>query len=217
MREYWRKIPVKLQKAFIVLSVFVISFICFLAILLGIVLSGSHDQIKGQPEIMIILGCQVMEWGPSQTLADRLDRALEYYQENPDITIIVSGGQGDNEPTTEAFAMANYLIERGVGEEQIYQEGNSRNTHQNLSFSSALLKNEGLSGEVIIVSSGFHLKRAQLLWGRVGGNPETISLLAAPVTNFGVSVQFHIREIFALVKSFLFDQGQVENLATEKL
>lgn len=186
-------------------------------LLLGIVLHGSQDTLQGNPEIMIILGCQVMPTGfPSQSLADRLDKALEYWQENPTITIIVSGGQGDNEPTTEAFAMANYLIQEGVDPQQIYQEGQSRNTHQNLSFSFFLmeeLKEEGLIsdvfGDILIVSSGFHLTRAQMLWVRVTGNTQNLSLLAAPVTHATSYLKSHIREPLALVKSFLFDKGIV--------
>lgn len=197
--------PKKILKYVVLL---VILGITAFSLLLSIVLSSSHDQLQGEPEVMIILGCLVKDTGPSQSLADRLDRALEHLVEFPDMTIIVSGGQGSNEPTTEAFAMANYLIARGVPKEQIYQEGNSSNTHQNLTFSSQLMRQEGITGEVVIVSSGFHLARAKLLWGRVGGNTETLSLLAAPVTDFPSLIHSHIREPLALVKSFLFDQGQ---------
>lgn len=181
----------------------------FFLCLLGIVLYGSEDMMRNQPETMIILGCQVMEDGPSRSLADRLDRAVEYLIEFPDLDIIVSGGQGDNEPTTEAFAMANYLLERGIDSGQIYQEGNSRNTHQNLSFSRYLMEEEGLSESVVIVSSGFHLSRATFLWNRVGGDVGNLSVLAAEVTDFPSFLKSHMREPLALVKSFLFDQGQV--------
>lgn len=176
---------------------------------LGLVLSGSRDTIQDSPEIMIILGCQVMEWGPSQSLADRLDRALLYLETSPNMTIIVSGGQGDNEPTTEAYAMAQYLINNGVDKSQIYEEGNSRNTHQNLSYSLTYIEEQGLTGEILIVSSAFHLFRSKLLWSRVGGDPDTLSLAAAPVTDSPSFVQSHVREPLALVKSFLFDHGRV--------
>lgn len=190
-------------------------YLCYLLLLgiltfgtlLGIVLSNSHDQLQGEPEIMIILGCLVEPQGPSQSLADRLDKALEYWESHPGITIIVSGGQGSNEPMTEAKAMHDYLVARGVPSSQIYQEGNSSNTHQNLTFTVKLMEEEGLSGDVLIVSSGFHLGRAKLLWGRVGGDTETLSLLAAPVTHVPSLIHSHIRESFAIVKSFLFDQG----------
>ena len=46
--------------------------------LLGLVLGGAHDSIDGSPRVMIILGCQLHDWGPSVMLQDRLDKALEY-------------------------------------------------------------------------------------------------------------------------------------------
>lgn len=202
--------PPKLKKVVVTLLLLIVCGVGGFLLLLGVVLQGSRDGIQGNPEIMIVLGCQVMPSGtPSQSLADRLNKALSYWAENPEILIIVSGGQGDNEPTTEAYAMAQYLINGGVDQTQIFQEGNSRNTHQNLSYTMALMVQEGLTGDIVIVSSGFHLTRAKMLWGRVGGDTDTLSLLAAPVTHQASFIKSHIREPLALVKSFLFDQGQV--------
>lgn len=210
MREKWGQLNKFTKNTIICLCFVIILGVAFYGILLSVVLYGSVDQVNGEPEIMIVLGCQVMEWGPSQSLEDRLLEALDFLEEFPNMVIIVSGGQGSNEPTTEAKAMADFLVTRGVAEERIYQEGKSRNTHQNLSFSRTLMEEEGLTGDVVIVSSGFHLARASFLWGRVGGEPAALSVVAAPVTDGASWVKSHLREPLALVKSFLFDHGQVE-------
>ena len=94
-------------------------------ILLGVVLAGSHDDIQGEPGVMVILGCQVKPEGPSMLLQDRLNKALDYWKEHPDITIVVSGGQGPDEPVTEARAMADYLIQAGVPEDSLMLEEQS--------------------------------------------------------------------------------------------
>ena len=99
--------------------------------LFAAVMYGSYDPIEGEPEVMLILGCQVKPWGPSILLQDRLNEALEYLQEHPDITIVVSGGQGPDEPVSEARAMADYLIGHQVPETQILLEDQSHNTVQN--------------------------------------------------------------------------------------
>lgn len=210
MKKIWSKLPDSLKKFLILILILAGAALTGFFLLLGIVLSGSRDSIHGNPEIMIILGCQVMENGPSQSLVDRLDKALTYLEEFPDMTIIVSGGQGSNEPTTEAYAMKQYLVEHGISEAQIYEEGNSHNTHQNLSFSTDLMEKEGLTGDVVIVSSGFHLFRSKMLWERVGGDGERLSVLAAPVTDGPSWRHSHMREPLALVKSFLFDKGKIE-------
>ena len=59
--------------------------------LLAAVLTGAHDQVKGDPQIMVILGCQVKPWGPSILLQDRLDKAMEYFEAHPDTVIVTSG------------------------------------------------------------------------------------------------------------------------------
>ena len=174
--------------------------------LLGVVLWGGRDQIQGDPQVMIVLGCKVEEQGPSVLLRDRLEEALDYWEEHPGLTIVVSGGQGPNEPTTEARAMADYLIDAGVPEEQLLLEDQSHNTDQNLRYTMALLEEEDLEpGEgVVIVSNGFHLARARLLAERAGF--EQVSTLAAPSSHLPSLLYMYIREPMALVKSFLLDR-----------
>lgn len=176
--------------------------------LLGAVLWGSYDHIQGESRIMIILGCQVEDWGPSVLLQDRLDEALDYLEEHPDMTVVVSGGQGSNEPTTEARAMADYLIAAGVSEEQILLEDQSHNTNENLRYSLQLLEEEGYdpADGVVVVSNGFHLTRVRMLWDRAAGGDENLSTLAAPSSHLPTLLKMYIREPLALVKSFVFDR-----------
>lgn len=173
--------------------------------LLGVVLAGSHDEIHGQPEVMIVLGCQLREDGPSILLQDRLDKALDYLKDHPDLTVVVSGGQGPNEPTTEARGMADYLMAHGVAEDQILLEDRSRNTSQNLRFSMQLLEEEGIDwqGKVVVVSNGFHLARVRMLAQRHGLGK--VSTLAAPTSHAPSRMAMYLREPIALVKSFVLD------------
>lgn len=174
--------------------------------LLGQVLTGARDDLEGDPQAMVILGCQLHDWGPSIMLQDRLDKALEYLELHPDITVVVSGGQGENEPTSEAQGMADYLIEHGFDSENIILETQSHNTNQNLRYSAQHLADAGvdIKDGVVIVSNGFHLTRAKMLAGRAGY--ENISVLAAPSSHMPTRLKMYIREPLALVKSFVFDR-----------
>lgn len=178
--------------------------LCF-ALLFGLVMGGARDHIVGEPGVMIVLGCQVKSWGPSVLLRDRLDKALEYWEEHPEMVIVVSGAQGPDEPSTEARAMAGYLMEKGVPEENILLEENSHNTIQNLIYSKQLLKEQGrdISGGVAVVSNGFHLTRIRMLTGRAGY--ANVSTLAAPSSHLPSRLKMYIREPIALVKSFVLD------------
>ncbi len=174
-------------------------------VLEAIVLAGSRTHIEGEPQTMIILGCQVMPWGPSILLMDRLNTALDYLEGRENVRIIVSGGQGKNEPTTEAQAMRDYLMARGIDEDRIWMEDKSHNTHQNLIYSHALLREKGLdpAEDYIIVSNGFHLARASMLAERHGGG--RVYTLAAPSSHGPSRFKMYFREPLALMKSFLFD------------
>ncbi|MCI6150315.1 MAG: YdcF family protein [Flintibacter sp.] len=180
----------------------------FFAIMFGLVMVGAHDVIRGNPQVMIVLGCRVMPGGePSILLQDRLDTALDYLDDHPDMTVVVSGGQGSNEPTSEAACMADYLEEHGVDSHQILLEDQSSNTKENLIYSRELLEEHGivvLRDEVLVVSNGFHLTRAQMLAERYGY--KSVSALAAPTSHIPSRIQMYIREPLALVKSFFLDK-----------
>lgn len=176
-------------------------------VLLGLVLSGGRDKVQGEPRTMIVLGCQVKPWGPSILLQDRLDKALDYLEDHPDMTVVVSGGQGADEHISEAQAMYDYLVEQGFPAEQILMEDRSANTIQNLRYSMELLAEEGydVTDDIAVVSNGFHLTRVRMLWNRVCGDDYNLSTLAAPSSHLPSRIKMYIREPLALVKSFIFD------------
>jgi uncharacterized SAM-binding protein YcdF (DUF218 family) len=174
--------------------------------LLGAVLWGSHDDLHGDPQVMVILGCQVKPWGPSILLQDRLDTALDYWEDHPELLVVVSGGQGPDEPESEARAMADYLIDHGVAEDQILLEDQSHNTWQNLTYTLALLREQEVgTGQVLVVSNGFHLTRVRMLFGRAWEGTYTLSTLAAPTSHLPSRLKMYIREPIGLVKSFFLD------------
>ena len=172
------------------------------AVLLGVVLSGAHSSVSGDPQVMIVLGCQVKPWGPSVLLQDRLDTALAYLQDHPDMTVVACGGQGADEPESEAQAIADYLTENGVSKRNILLD-----THQNLENAAKLLSEENMDPaqtQVVVVSNGFHLTRARMLAQRCGF--DEVSTLAAPESHLPSRLKMYLREPLALVKSFMVDR-----------
>lgn len=171
-----------------------------------------HDgtNVVGEPDVMVIFGCQVKPDGPSILLRDRLDTALDYLEDHPDMTVVVTGGKGDDEHISEAQCMYNYLTEHGVDGENILMEDRSRNTWQNVNFCKPLMESNGMDCMAdcrpILVSSGFHLGRIKMLWERVNPEGWTPSTLAAPVSHIPSAVKMFFREPLALVKSFLIDR-----------
>ena len=177
------------------------------------------SHLVGQPRTMVIFGCQVKPDGPSILLRDRLDTALDYLKDHPDMKVVVTGGKGNDEHISEAQCMYDYLTAHGVDGENIYLEDQSRNTWQNVNYTLDLMGEVGVSvsattgaaeglnpgGDVVLVSSGFHLARVELLWARAGGT-HAPSTLAAPTSHKPSAIRMFFREPLALVKSFLFDR-----------
>jgi len=141
----------------------VLLFFVFVGIIIflnveGLILSGFF--VSGEPDLdyVIVLGAQMKENGPSNILKARLDRAIEYLEENPVTKVIVSGGQGSDELVSEAEGMKTYLVQKGIEPERIIMEDSSVNTKQNLKFSSEYINIE--EEAVGIVTSNFHIYRS---------------------------------------------------------
>lgn len=152
-------------------------------------------------ETVIVLGCKTINGAPSYMLQARLDKAIEYLEENPSAVCIVTGGQGDDEIEAEADTMQKYLITKGIEEERIYKENKSRNTEQNLLFSESIIREQNLPKKVIIVSEGYHVYRGIR-------NAEKLGLTA--YSKWAVSKKtswaypsYWIRELFAISKDLI--------------
>lgn len=178
-------------------SVFCIGVLAF-ALVEGMIISRFGAQAQGGADYVIILGAQWKEQGPSDVLKRRLDKAITYLQENPDTLVIVSGGQGANEPISEAQGMYEYLVAAGIASERILQENQSTNTMENLSYSRELL--DAGNQRVVLVSNNFHMFRALQIARKQGY--ENVEGLAADSYLLMVPNNM-LRECLGVVKDFL--------------
>ncbi|WP_172378239.1 YdcF family protein [Gilliamella apicola] len=153
-------------------------------------------------QTMVILGSQVLGTPAvaSPTLADRLDVAVQYLNENPETKVVVCGGQGEDESATESSVMAKYLIDKGIDANRVYQEDKSRRTAEQFIFANRVLP----LGKTVVVTNDFHILRSIMLAKRSGIHD--VSGLSAPLAlNNGDKYVALIREPLALANSWLFD------------
>jgi uncharacterized SAM-binding protein YcdF (DUF218 family) len=95
--------------------------------------------------------------------ADRVTHAVNLYHAGKVKKVLFTGGNArlfedpnrDNSPIFDFYAMC------GIAPEDIIIESASRNTRENASFVKALLEAHGESGKVILITSGFHMRRAE--------------------------------------------------------
>ena len=192
----------------VVLVLIAAALACF-GVLEGVVLSGAKTQVASgadAPEVMVIFGCKAEPWGPSELLRDRLDTALDYLEEHPDMKVVVTGGQGSDEPVTEAQCMYDYLTAHGVEPGRLILEDQASNTAENFALSKPLLYEAGVDpaeGRVAVVTNDFHIARAELIAAREGYGD--VAGIPAPLPWVHLEINYTLREAFAMVKTFLFD------------
>ena len=105
----------------------------------------------------------------SKLLSDRIDKALAVYRKDPTPPILIpSGGQGGNETVSEADAMAEYILSKGIPEEKIIREDRSTTTYENLLNSKEIIEMAGEPKYVALVTSNYHVYRAMRYAEKIG-------------------------------------------------
>jgi len=192
---FLNKIPKKIHIALIVLVAIPLIFASFLGIY-GNVSNADHTE-----DVVIVLGAGIQGERVTRPLAHRLDTALEYWNENPDSIIVVTGGLGNRASITEAEAMARYLIARGVPESHILREELSTSTYENLVFAKEILEESFPDGfRTVLITNDFHIYRAVRTARQVGLD---VNRLGAYTDWYTWPVNY-LREMLAVVNFCLF-------------
>ena len=190
----WNRIPQMIRWIFgILCGVFFLSFL----VIEGMVIRQMHAQGEKNLDYVIVLGAQVHADKPSVVLKYRLDEAILYLNENPETICIVSGGQGKNEPYSEAYGMEKYLTENGIDKERILLEDKSKTTEENLSNSRKYIPEDATVG---IITNEFHMFRALQIAEKQGLS--NVCGIAADSTRFYLPNNM-FREYLAEIKFLL--------------
>jgi len=163
----------------------------------GTLIYHSNRTAEPNMDYLIVLGAQVKGTTVSKALKKRLDTASTYLIDNPRTKAIVSGGQGPGEDVSEAEAMKQYLIGKGIEEKRITKEDQSTNTNENIRFSKAFIKE---NSSVVIVTNGFHIFRSVSIAKKQGITQ--VHGLAAPSDPL-LTLNYYVREVLGVIKDKL--------------
>ncbi len=165
---------------------------------------GISDNISGREDALIVLGSGIRGEQLTVGLRNRLDEAIECYEENNNLLIVVSGGQGSQEDITEALAMERYLLSCGIPQEKIIKEENATSTYENFVYSKQILNSTfGDDYEVAFVTNDYHIYRAGSLAKIAGFEYATHSHSS---TMWYTVIPSCIRECMAVIKLWVFKQ-----------
>lgn len=184
----------------IVLSSLIVIGIAYVTVL-SVLMYKAQENNPDEPNVIVVLGCKVNGEKPSRMLRRRLDAAYKALEKHTDTICIVSGGQGSNEKISEALAMKNYLVEKGIEEDRIILEDKSTSTYENIKFTLDILDDMGMSHDMTLVTDGFHQYRASLI--AKDQNVENVTAYSA-YTEPRYLFTYWVREWLGLTHFFVF-------------
>ena len=166
-----------------------------------IVIQGRRDEAQqvgaGQVGAALVLGAAQWNGDPSPVLRARLDHALELYRRGQVRQIILTGGVGAGDTTSEAAAGKQYLIERGMTADALLLEEQGTNTWESLRNAVPLARANRISA-VLLVSDPFHMLRSIKMARDLGliayGSPTRSSPI---VTGSAEEIRSVLREAWA--------------------
>ena len=101
---------------------------------------------------------------------ERLEKAAELYISSQIPKILLSGKGRDDFPVAEARAMSDYLLLKGIPEEDILREELSRDTIQNAFFSMVIHLLPLRIESALVITNVFHVVRSKMIFDYVCGD-----------------------------------------------
>jgi uncharacterized SAM-binding protein YcdF (DUF218 family) len=152
------------------------------------------QQDERQPvDAIVVLGAAQYNGRPSPVLRARLNHGMELYREHLAPLIVVTGGIGRGDTTSEALVGRRYLVAHGVPDQSVVAQSDGRTTMASMNAVTGWLRQRGLR-RVLLVSDPFHMFRLRLEARRTGLVAYTSPTESSPISDNPV---LELRYLFA--------------------
>jgi uncharacterized SAM-binding protein YcdF (DUF218 family) len=151
---------------------------------------AEHDGVRGydgegakgrtRADAIVVLGAAQYAGRPSPVLKARIDHALDLWHAKVAPLLVLTGGVGARDTTSEAAVSASYAMRRGVPETAIMLEAKGRTTSESIR-SVALMLGARDQTSVVLVSDPFHMFRLWILARRHGLDAVTSPTRSSPI------------------------------------
>jgi uncharacterized SAM-binding protein YcdF (DUF218 family) len=148
--------------------------------LAAVLVTSQHDQ-RRPVDAIIVLGAAQYNGRPSPVLRARLDHAIGLYREGYAPLIVVTGGVGRGDTTSEAIVGRRYLVAREVPEDDVVAQPVGRSTRTSMTAVGEWLRERGLR-RVLLVSDPFHMFRLRLEARRIELEAYTSPTESSPIS-----------------------------------
>ncbi|MFL5496715.1 MAG: YdcF family protein [Gemmatimonadales bacterium] len=160
---------------------------------LVMVLVVSQQDERRPVDAIIVLGAAQYNGRPSPVLRARLDHALGLYRDGFGPIIVVTGGVGLGDTTSEALVGKRYLVARGVPIKSVVAQPQGRTTMASMTAVAQWLRRRGFH-RVLLVSDPFHMFRLRLEARRTALEAYTSPTESSPISENPV---LELRYLFA--------------------
>jgi uncharacterized SAM-binding protein YcdF (DUF218 family) len=147
---------------------------------LGAVLAWERSDQAQPAGAIVVLGAAQYVGHPSPVLRARLDHAITLWRRQLAPAMIVTGGTGAGDTTSEAAVSQRYAIQRGVPKAAILLETQGRTTSESMEGVAALMGTRNRR-DVLLVSDPFHMLRLTILARRHGLIPYASPTPTSPI------------------------------------
>lgn len=175
------------------LGLVVLAAVTIYTVALVMVLVVSQQDQRRPVDAIVVLGAAQYNGRPSPVLRARLDHALSLYRERLAPRIIVTGGVGLGDTTSEATVGRHYLVTRGVPPTAVVVQAHGRSTEASMTAVADWLERERLD-RVLLVSDPFHMFRLRLEARRTDLEAYTSPTESSPISDNPV---VELRYLFA--------------------
>jgi uncharacterized SAM-binding protein YcdF (DUF218 family) len=167
--------------------------VAWLASLVAVVAWGARDAAE-PADAIVVLGAAQYAGRPSPVLKARLDHAVSLWKQGLAGWMVLTGGRGTGDTTSEAAVGRRYVVREGVADSAILLEGEGRTTTASVEAVAQILKARGLR-RAILVSDPFHMLRLQILARRHGMETYSSPTRTSPISrNRAESVGYILSE-----------------------
>lgn len=187
---------------------FLLAIFALWAVSMAAVLIFSYiDQAK-PAESIVVLGAAQYDGRPSPVLRARLDHGIDLWNRGMGKVLVLTGGRGAGDTTSEAEAGRAYARKHGVPDTVILLENKGRTTRESMLGVAQLLQDRGIK-TAILVSDPFHMLRLSIIGRRFGLTPYTSPTQTSPISpNREKRWRYMLGESVKAPLAFLFERKQ---------
>jgi uncharacterized SAM-binding protein YcdF (DUF218 family) len=155
-------------------------FSLWLVSAVAVLVWSSRDEAR-PAQAIVVLGAAQYAGKPSPVLRARLDHALDLWNRHLASLLILTGGTGSGDTTSEAAVGRKYAKKHGVPDSAILVENEGRTTSESMRAVAGMLEVRGLQS-ALLVSDPFHMLRLRILARRFGFTPYTSPTRTSPIS-----------------------------------